>query len=250
MPEKWSLKWSGVQRNMSLGFNRAANCVQTGNRIRQRASGIGHRRRVEWMKNEFNCPMLGVNIFEMGSRICCRQRTSDSATDNMKNNNNNDINRSNNKFAELSNILATFLWQATAVKLWPLQGVERGGVCRGVPVWPTSGSKSCIRMSKTLARESKHNTHNISVHFGVVGGHQSKFRSLCSPLPSSLPPSPPPPQLAVSRQISFLSTLALWLSDSATGSNGNGNRKEQHNEKCLVIYCLNVWQHVDSQMPK
>lgn len=28
------------------------------------------------------------------------------------------------------------------------------------------------------------------------------------------------------------------------------NRKEQHNEKCLVIYCLNVWQHVDSQMPK
>lgn len=170
--------WSGVE------CNAICHSVSTGLPTVSRLGigfGFGHRRRVEWMKNEFNCPMLGVNIFEMGSRICCRQRTSDSATDNMENNN-----RSNNKFAELSNILATFLWQATAVKLWPLQGVGwGGGVCRGVPVWPTSGSKSCIRMSKTLARESKHNTHNISVHFGVVGGHQSKFRSLCSPLPSS-----------------------------------------------------------------
>lgn len=81
-----------------------------------------------------------VSTFLKWVRICCiRQRTLDSNTDNIR----------KIKYEKFGNIFMT----ATAVKLWPLSlsfDQEKGGE-DGWPVWPTSGSKSCIRMSKTLA---------------------------------------------------------------------------------------------------
>lgn len=179
---------SNLQRNMSVSFN---NVCQLCPEQPHTHTHTHIHRRSKWMKNEFNCPMLSVNIFEMGSHM---DQTKDHGQPHWQN-------KKRAGEQHFGNIFMT----ATAVKLWPLSAQF---TCLGGGLgWPTSEPKSCIRMSR--AREPPpvlwielllHSVGSVGYSHCLSVGIKANFAHFACLT-----------RLSVDKSLSSLSALGFWI---------------------------------------
>lgn len=213
-----------------------ANCVQ--NSHTHTHTALTHTES-KWMKNEFNCPMLSVNIFEMGSHMDQRKD---------KGTRRDCQNKKRAREQHFGNIFMT----ATAVKLWPLSAQF---TCLGGGVGVSAG-----RPSLTHIRAQIMHTHVCElwepppppVLWIELLLHSNDSHCLSVGIKANFAHFGCLTRLAVSRQISFLS-FGACLFGSEAGLRYSAFSSQQSafsHQSCSSVLACCLWQQQQQQQPQ